>query len=275
MHGAFEINVPIWRRLWLHVVGIAVILFLIAPVFIIVPMSFSSSQYLEFPPHDISLRWYESYFQSVEWMDATWVSVRVAFLTMILATPLGIAAAYGLTYARHRTVSLLRATVVAPMIVPVIIVAIGVFYLYAKIGLVNTILGLVLAHTVLAIPFVVIIVTAGLRRFDVSLENAAMSLGANRFLALVTVTLPSIRRSVFAAALIALITSLDEVVIALFISLGEKATLTRRMFASLRDQVDPTIAAISTLLICVSLIVVVFYSAQSKGVRSEKQTPEA
>lgn len=267
MHGTFEIGVPVWRRLWLHAVGIGVILFLIVPVFIIIPMSFSSSQYFEFPPKDFSLRWYESYFHSVEWMEATWVSLRVAFFTMLLATPLGIAAAYGLTFTRHRAVPMLRAIVVAPMIIPVIIVAIGVFYLYARIGLVNTIFGLVLAHTVLAIPFVVIIVTAGLRRFDTALENAAMSLGANRFLAFVTVTLPSIRRSVFAAALIALITSLDEVVVALFISLGEKATLTRRMFASLRDQVDPTIAAISTLLICVSLVVVVFYSVQASRLK--------
>ena len=225
-------------------------------------MSFSDSQYLEFPPQAVSLRWYRNYFESIEWMDATWTSARVAFFTVILALPLGTAASYGLLASTSRLVQSARAMIIAPMVIPIIIIAIGVFYLYARIGLLNTITGLVLAHTVLAIPFVMIIVTAGLSRFDFNLERAAVSLGANRFVAFMTVTLPQIKRSVFSAALVALITSLDEVVVALFISLGERSTLTRRMFESLRDQVDPTIAAISTLLICMSIVVVVFYGAQ-------------
>jgi putative spermidine/putrescine transport system permease protein len=259
----FEIGVPVWRRAWLYAVGVFVILFLMIPVLIVVPMSFSDSQYLEFPPRGISLRWYENYFRSIEWMDATWISVQVAFLTVMLSVPLGTAAAYGLMHARSRLVPAMKIVIIAPMIVPVIIIAIGVFYLYAKIGILNTIIGLVMAHTVLAIPFVMIVMLAAFSRFDFNLEKAAVSLGASRFLAFLTITLPLVLRSVFSAALLALITSLDEVVIALFISLGEKSTLTRRMFESLRDQIDPTIAAISTLLICISVTVVVLYGLQS------------
>lgn len=265
MHGAIEVGVPGWRRAWLHAVGIAVIIFLVTPILIVVPMSFSDSQYLEFPPREPSLRWYRNFFQSVEWMDAAWVSIRVSLMTVALATPLGIAAAYGLYASQSRYVQALRAIMIVPMIIPVIIVAIGVFYLFAMIGLVNTIPGLVLAHTTLAIPFVLIIITAALARFDSDMEKAAISLGASRFHAFMTVTLPQIRQSVFAAGLIAFITSLDEVVIALFISLGETSTLTRLMFSFLRDQIDPTIAAISTMLICISTIVVLVYGLQSRS----------
>jgi putative spermidine/putrescine transport system permease protein len=270
MNRVFEIDVPFWRRAWLHVVGWLALLFLIAPVLIVVPISFSGSQYLAFPPESLSLRWYVNYFDSIEWMDSTRVSIQVAFATVILSLPLGIAASYGLIVSESAWMKGLRAVIIAPMIVPIIIIAIGVFYLYARIGLLNTITGLVLAHTVLAIPFVMIVVTAGLSRFDFDQERAAVSLGANRFVAFLTVTLPQIKRSIFSAALIAMITSLDEVVVALFISLGERSTLTRRMFESLRDQVDPTIAAISTLLICISMIVVVTYGFQSASSRRNR-----
>ena len=259
MAHSFEIAVPIWRRAWLFFVAGLTLVYLILPVLIVIPMSFSDSQLLTFPPQGFSLRWYQSFFESVEWMDAAKVSIQIGLLTVVLATPLGTAAAYGLSTLLSRWSTPLRGLILAPMIVPIIIVAIGIFYLYARIGLVATISGLVLAHTMLAIPFVTIVVTAGLERFDRDLERAALSLGANRIRAFFTVTLPQIRRSILSAALIAFITSLDEVVVAIFISLGEKSTLTRRMFASLRDQIDPTIAAISTLLIAVSIVVVVLY----------------
>ena len=183
---------------------------------------------------------------------------------MLLATPIGIAAAYSLVLVKGSVVPMLRALLIAPMIIPVIIIAIGVFYLYALAGMMNTLTGLILAHTVLAIPFVMIIVTAALNSCDMTLEKAAISLGANRFIAFVTVTLPLIRRSVFAAALIAFITSLDEIVVALFISSGDKSTLSRRMFSFLRDQIDPTIAAISTLLVAVSVLVVIVLGMPSR-----------
>lgn len=254
---ATETQITHAQRLWLYLFGGLVMAFLVVPVLIVLPLSFSDSDYLEFPPRGYSLRWYQAYLTSPEWMEATWISVKVALMTMLAATPLGVAAAYGLQVAGGRWTRGMQVFLLSPLLVPVIIIAIGVFYLYAKLSLLNTLFGLVCAHTILAIPFVMVTVASGLKQYDMSQERAARSLGASRLRAFVEVTLPQIRPSVLSGALFAFITSLDEVVIALFISNGENSTLTRRMFASLRDQIEPTIAAISTLLIVVSVILLV------------------
>lgn len=253
MGSASDIQVTHLSRLWLYVVGVLVMFFLIAPSLIVIPMSFSDSVYLEFPPRVWSTRWYENYFFSVEWREATFVSLRVALLTMLVATPIGTAAAYGLHVSGFRHASVVQTLLLVPLMVPIILVGIGLFYLYARTGLNYTITGLVLAHTVLAIPFVVVTTMSGLKTYDLNQELVARSLGASRLRAFMTITLPQIRFSVVAGALFAFITSLDEVIVALFISGGENATLTRRMFNALRDQIDPTIAAISTCLILVSV----------------------
>lgn len=237
------------RRLWLYVVGGLVMLFLVVPSMIVIPMSFSGSQYLAFPPREWSLRWYENYFGSPEWMRATWTSLKAAVLTMLVATPLGTLAAYGLHVSRLRFVRLAMLVLLTPMMMPLILVAIGVFYAYVRFGLLNTMTGLVLAHAMLAIPLVVLVVAAGLKSFDMDQELAARSLGASRPRAFMMVTLPQIRFSVVTAALLAFLTSFDEVIVALFISGGSNSTLTRNMFLALRDQIDPTIAAISTVMI--------------------------
>jgi len=242
------------QRLWLYVLCGLVMLFLVFPVLIVVPISFSAGEYLEFPPRSYSLRWYETYLTSTEWVDATWISFKVAILTTLVATPLGVAAAYGLHASDSRWARGVQVLLLMPLLVPIIIIAIGVFYLYAKASLLNTIFGLVCAHSIMAIPFVMVTVTSGLKQYDMSLERAARSLGSSRLRSFIDVTFPQIRPSVLSGALFAFITSLDEVVIALFISNGENSTLTRRMFASLRDQIDPTIAAISTLLVLVSVL---------------------
>lgn len=240
------------RRLWLYFVGGLVMVFLVVPSVIVIPMSFSGSQYLAFPPRDWSLRWYENYFGSQEWMQATWTSFKAGFLTMLVATPLGTLAAYGLHVSRLRWVRLAMLVLVTPMMMPLILVAIGVFYAYVRFGLLNTMTGLVLAHAMLAVPLVVLVVAAGLKSFDMNQELAARSLGASRPRAFMTVTLPQIRFSVITAALLAFLTSFDEVIVALFISGGSNSTLTRNMFLALRDQIDPTIAAISTVMIVVT-----------------------
>lgn len=239
-------------RLWLYAVAVLVMAFLVAPTLIVIPMSFSDSQYLEFPPREWSLRWYETYFGSVSWMDATATSFQAGFLTMLVATPLGTLAAYGLYVSRFRLAGLVFLILVTPIMVPLILVGIGVFYVYVQIDLVNTLAGLVFAHSVLAIPLVVIVVSAALRSYDLNQERVARSLGASRPRAFLLVTLPQIRFSVITAALLSFLTSFDEVVVAMFISGGNYATLTRNMFNALRDQIDPTIAAISTIMIVVS-----------------------
>jgi putative spermidine/putrescine transport system permease protein len=247
-------HIPHRHRLWLYLLSALILGFLILPTLIVIPMSFSASDALQFPPRGFSWRWYEAYFSTPQWLDATLVSLKISLLTMLLATPIGTAAAYGLHFGRFPFALAVQGSLVAALMVPVILIAIGVFFLYAKLGLINTTLGLVLADTLLAVPFVLIIVTAGLTSFDANQEMVARSLGAGRLRAFLGVTLPQIWRSVLAGALFAFIAAFDEVVIATMISGGEGATLTNRMFSSLRDEVDPTIAAISTLLIAITTL---------------------
>lgn len=244
-------------RLWLYALAGLVLVFLVVPCLIVVPMSFSDSQYLEFPPRVWSLRWYDAYFSSPEWRAATVVSLKVAVLTTVFATGLGTLAAYGLHAARGVFGGLVRGVLMLPVLVPLILVAVGAFFVYARLGLNNTLTGLVLAHTVLAIPFVIIAVGNGLRTFDMNQERVARSLGASRPRAFFSVTLPQIRIAVLSGMLFAFITSFDEVVVALFISSGTSSTLTKRMFANIRDQVDPTVAAISSLLVALSILVLI------------------
>lgn len=240
------------QRLWLYILAVIIMVLLVAPTLIVIPMSFSASQYLEFPPREWSFRWYESYFASPAWMQATKTSLKAGVLTMLLATPLGVAAAYGLHVSRHRFAQAAFVLLITPMMVPVILIAIGAFYAYVQIGMVNSLTGLVVAHAILALPLVLIVVSAALKSYDMNQESAARSLGASRLTAFLTVTLPQIRFSVITAALLAFLTSFDEVIIAMFVSGGQNSTLTRNMFNALRDQIDPTIAAISTIMIVIS-----------------------
>ncbi|VTU15018.1 Inner membrane ABC transporter permease protein YdcV [Variovorax sp. SRS16] len=245
----------ITHRVWLYLAAAVALVFLIAPIFIVIPMSFSASRYLDFPPQAWSLRWYAAYFSSLEWTEATKVSLQVAVLTCLLATPIGVAAAYAIHMSESPAIKRLHSVLLLPLMVPNIIVAIGIYFVYARLSLVGTITGLVLAHVMLAIPFVVITALAGLRQSDMSLERAARSLGCNRFQAFMKATLPNIKPSVISGALFAFITSLDEVLIAIFVSSGDNTTLTKIMFTTLRDEIDPRIAAVSTLLIVASLAI--------------------
>lgn len=235
----------------------AILLYLILPVLIVVPMSFSEARFLQFPPKEWSFRWYAAFFNSGEWMAASKVSLLTALATTVVSLPVGMAAAYAINSSSLRVVRTLQIILLLPMMVPIILIAAGVFFVYARIGLISTLTGLILAHIMLALPYVIIALLAGLRNFDMSQEMVARSLGMNRFRAFMAVTLPQIKPSVVSATLFAFITSLDETVVALFISGGDNQTLTKRMFTALRDEIDPTIAAISSLLILASLLLVV------------------
>ena len=254
---ATETHISHGARLWLYVAAILVMIFLVVPTLLVIPMSFSASQYLEFPPRQWSLRWYQSYFNSASWMQATATSLKAGVLTALVATPLGTLAAYGLLVSRVRYAGALTMLLITPMVVPVILIGIGVFYAYVRLKLVNTLTGLVLAHSMLAIPVVMMVVSSSLKGFDMNQERVARSLGASRTYAFLRVTLPQIRFSVITGAVLAFLTSFDEIVVSLFISGGENSTLTRNMFNSLRDQVDPTIAAISTLIVVVTSLLLV------------------
>jgi len=245
------------QRLWLYATAAAVMAFLVLPTLIVIPMSFSASQYLEFPPREWSLRWYRNYFGSPAWMQATATSLQVAVLTSLVSTPLGTLAAYGLHTSRWRGAGVVSLLLLTPLVVPGILVAIGVFYAYVQLKLVNSLTGLVLAHSMLAIPVVVLVVSAALKSFDLQQEMVARSLGAPRWQAFWLVTLPQIRFSVVSAAVLAFLTSFDEIIVSLFIAGGDHSTLTRNMFNALRDQIDPTIAAISTLVIALTSLLLV------------------
>ncbi|MER8372320.1 ABC transporter permease [Mesorhizobium sp. M1406] len=245
------------QRMWLYVLGILVLIFLISPTLIVIPMSFSGTQNLEFPPRELSLRWYENFFFSKEWMAAAWTSFVVAILTTVAGTVVGTAAAYGIWAGSPRWRSFLLGLLALPLAVPIILIAVGSLFVFARLGLVNTTLGLTAVHTALALPIVVILVTAGLASYDPNQEQAARSLGATRARAFFTVTLPQIKASVLSATLFSFFTSFDEVVVAMFISNGPASTLNRRMFNALRDEVDPTIAAISTCLVGVTVLLIV------------------
>lgn len=256
--SATDTQITHGARLWLYAIAVIVMVLLVLPTLLVIPMSFSASQYLEFPPREWSLRWYRSYFDSTSWMQATATSLKAAVLTTMVATPLATMAAYGLHVSRFRHVSGLMVLLLAPMVVPVILIGIGVFYAYVKLKLVNTLLGLVLAHSMLAIPVAMLVIGSGLRTFDMNQELVARSLGASRIRAFMLVTLPQIKFSVLTGAVLAFLTSFDEIIVSLFVSGGDYSTLTRNMFNALRDQVDPTIAAISTLIVVATSFLLAF-----------------
>ena len=249
-----ESHVTHQQRWWLYGLTGLTILFLVLPSLIVIPMSFSGSESLRFPPPSWSFRWYEAYFTSSQWIGATWVSVQVSFFAALLATPIGVAAAYGLHLGGFVFGRLIYGILIASLMVPVILIAIGAYFVFAQLGMVNTRPALILCDTLLAVPFVLITVSARLKSYDFTQEQVARSLGASRLKAFLSVTLPQIRAAVAAGAFFSFIISFDEVVIASLLSGGEGATLTNLMFASLRNEIDPTIAAISSLMIVLTTV---------------------
>src|SRR5438445_6245338 len=232
-------------------IATAVLMFLIAPVVIIVIVSFSSADYLSFPPPGLSPRWYQRFFGTPAWRQSIVVSVQVASLTMVFATVLGLGAALALVRGRFRGKATVYGVVLSPMIVPTIITAIGLYFFFVKLKATGSILAMAIGHTVLALPVVVIIITATLQGFDLRLELAALSLGASRLGALRRVTVPLIAPGVLSAALFAFLTSFDELLIPLFLSGVDVQTLAVRIWNSLVLEVDRTIAAGKSYLITV------------------------
>jgi len=247
---------PSERLLRLMVVGfaVAILLFLIAPLFIIVPLSFSQDPFFTLPVREYSLRWYQDLFGNPRWLDAMVNSALAAVLTTILATTLGTLAALGIARPDFPARRVIMALLISPMIVPIVIVAVGSYLFFGQFGLTNTRTGLVLAHTALATPFVVITVTATLSTYDTNLTRAAHSLGASGASAFFRVTLPMILPGVISGAIFAFATSFDEVVVALFLTAAEQRTLPVQMFSGIRDQINPTIMAAATMLLALSIL---------------------
>ncbi len=237
----------------LGLVGVAIIAFLLVPILLLIPLSLSSAQFLQFPPTSLSLRWYQNFFARPDWMAAARVSLQVGVMVTVLATLLGTAAALAFHRSRGVLVKALYPVVISPIVVPTLVIAVALYFAFAPLGLIGTRAALVLAHTVIALPIVVIIVMASLKRVNVGPERAARSLGAGPIRAFMATTFPAIRPAIISGALFSFLTSFDDVVMALFLG-GSNSTLPKRMWDGVQLEIDPTIAAVSSLLVMVSIV---------------------
>ena len=235
----------------------AILLFLIAPILAIMPLSFNSETFFSYPMPGYSTKWYVDFFTNERWQKALRLSFVLAFATTILATTLGTLAALGLSRGNLPGRASIMAVLISPMIVPVIISALGMFFFYARWGLTGTLAGLILAHTALATPFVVITVTATLSSFDRTLMRAGASLGAPPRTVFFKVVMPLILPGMISGALFAFVTSFDEVVVIIFIASPEQNTLPRQMFSGIRELISPTITAAATVLVLISTAMLV------------------
>ncbi|MEE4275162.1 MAG: ABC transporter permease [Thermoleophilia bacterium] len=235
-------------------VVVLIAIFLIAPTILVIIMSFSSLSSLRFPPPDLSLQWYRNFFESPQWIDALWTSTQVALLATLTATVLGTLTALGLMRGRFPFKSAVTALILSPMIVPIVIVAVGTYLVFVDWRLQGTLLGFVVAHAALGIPLVVVNVAASLQTLDRNLEMAAQNLGAGPFRTFFKITLPLIMPGVIAGALFAFIESWDEVVVSIFLSSPFVRTLPVVMWSVVRSQIDPTIAALAGMLTALTIV---------------------
>jgi putative spermidine/putrescine transport system permease protein len=290
----------LWRVVYLVLCGL-IFLFLIAPILIVIPLSFNVEPYFTFTekmlrldPDGYSLRWYDelltlgmqnagaprdaSWWADV-WRNAAWVnaaknSVIIGFFATILATVLGTVAALGLSRPEMPFRRLVMAALISPMIVPIIITATGLFFFYSATGLAGSYVGIILAHATLGIPFVIITVTATLVGFDQSLNRAALSLGASPTTTFFKVTMPLIMPGVISGALFAFVTSFDEVVVVLFVAAHDQQTIPRQMWNGIREQISPAILAVATILVVVSVaLLTVLELLRRRGERLRGVTP--
>lgn len=232
----------------LRAFSVGVLLFLLLPIVVIVPLSFSSGSFLSYPLPGWSLQWYQELFASPEWARATRNSFIVAPLATLLATTLGTLAAMGLANSRFFGKGFINGLLISPMVVPIVVVAVSTYLVFARVGLSETYAGLVLVHAALGAPFVVTTVLATLQGFNHNLVRASLSLGANPVYTFFKVTLPVIAPGVISGALFAFAASFDEVVVTLFLAGPEQVTLPRQMFTGIRENISPVIAAVATLL---------------------------
>lgn len=249
------------RHYGLLVFSIAALVFLMAPVLVVVPLAFNADPFFTYPIHHWSLKWFVEFFTDETWRTAVKNSFVIGISSTLLATTLGTLASVGLVQRNLPGRALITAILVSPMVVPLVIVAVGMYFFYSKLALANTLIGIILAHAALGTPFVVITVSATLQGFDTSLFRAARSLGASPITAFRRITLPLIWPGLFSGALFAFATSFDEVVVILFLGSVEQRTIPRQMWTGLREQLSPTILAAAVVLITFSVILLLTLEA--------------
>jgi putative spermidine/putrescine transport system permease protein len=241
-------------RIALWTVSLVVALGLVAPMLIVFPQGFSGTASIAFPPDSWSTQWYSNFFSDSTWTDSLVRSITVGVVATGLSTVLGVMAALALVRGRFPGKTLIGALIITPMVLPLVVFAVGAYAVFLDWHLVGTFAGFVLAHTALAVPLVVVIVGAALRTFDTRLEDAASSLGASRPHVFATVTLPVLAPSILTAALFAFLTSFDEILTSVFISSPTVSTLPVEMYRSVLRGSDPTIAAAASLILAATVL---------------------
>ena len=272
------------ERVWYYTfrtLCVLIFIFLVGPIFVIIPLSFNELPYftftpemLSFDPAGYSTKWYREFFTEDSWQKAVQNSFLIAVFATLISTFLGTLAALGLSRPEMPFRKTIMALLISPMIVPLIISAAGMYFFYARIGIASTHFGVILAHAALGIPFVIITVTATLVGFDHSLTRAAASLGSSPTRTFFVVIVPLILPGVISGALLAFITSFDEVVVVLFVGSVEQRTIPWKMFSGIREEIRPTILAVATLLVFISIVLLTMVellrrrSERLRGIRS-------
>ncbi|MCF1463644.1 ABC transporter permease [Agrobacterium vitis] len=256
-----------WKWILL-VITLLTAAFLLLPILFIAALSFGSSQWLIFPPPTWTTKWYGQLFADPRWLDAAWTSFRIAVIVTILSVLIGLCASFGLVRGRFLGRDALRALFMTPMILPVVVLAVALYAFFLRIGLNGTTLGFVIAHLVVALPFSILALTNALEGFDKSIEDAAVLCGASPLKARLLITLPCIGHGLFSAAVFSFLTSWDEVVLAIFMASPTLQTLPMKIWATLRQDLTPVIAAASTLLIVVTIALMLITALVRKGLKA-------
>ncbi len=240
-------------------------LFLLLPILFIVALSFGSSRWLIFPPPGWTLNWYAELFADPRWLGAALTSAKIGVIVMVLSVGLGLLASLALVRGRFKGRAVLRAFFLTPMVLPVVIVAVALYAAFLRLGLNGTLPGFVIAHLIVALPFAIITITGALETFDPAIEDAAILCGASPWEARLRVTLPGIRHGLFSAAIFSFLISWDEVVLAIFMASPNLQTLPVKVWTTLRQDLTPVIAAASTLLVALTVLLMIAAALIRKG----------
>jgi len=243
----------------------AMTLFLLLPIVFIAALSFGSSRWLIFPPPDWTMKWYGELFADPRWIGAALTSAKIALVVMVVSVALGLLASFALVRGRFAGREMLRAFFLTPMVLPVVIVAVALYAAFLRLGLNGTFIGFVIAHVIVALPFAIITISSALESFDPAIEDAAILCGASPWQARARVTLPSIKHGLLSAGIFSFLISWDEVVLAIFMASPSLQTLPVKVWTTLRQDLTPVIAAASTLLVVLTLILMLIAAFIRKG----------
>lgn len=242
----------------LYIFTFLVVIFLISPIIVLVPISFTSLSYFKFPPPSFSTQWYESFIQNDEWMKSFFKSLELSCVVVILSVIIGTIAALAVSRVNFKFKKAFMALMVTPMIIPIVIIGVALLNSFAKIGLNDTMTGLMIAHTLIAVPIVFVTIMSGLKGLDRNIELAATGLGSTEIGVFFKIMLPQLKSSMMSACLFAFITSFDEVSVTLFLAGTKTKTLPVAMWETMRTELTPTLAAVSSILISLTIIMFVF-----------------